>query len=423
MHAVRERFRHSFRTLRSRNFRLFLLGQLLSLSGSWAQQVAVGWLVYRLTQSPLLLGVVGFSSQFPSLLSTPVAGVWADRFDRQRILIACQTGMMIQATLLAVLVLTGSVTVWHVIALSVCLALLQGIEIPTRQSFFVELVEDRADLPNAIALNSSTFNASRLVGPAAAGLLISKIGEGGVFVLNAVSFSTVIAALLMMDVARRPQAASSQPMLAVLREGVSYAWRSQPIRALLSLVAVVSFFGIPFNVLLPIFARDVFGGGPDTLGFLVPATGLGALVGALYLAGRRSVRGLGRVIACAATTFAASLVVLGALDRTLPALALLFVTGAGLLVMLASTNTVLQTIVENDKRGRVMSLYTMSFLGTIPLGSLLAGYSAARLGASLTVTLGACFALLAIVAYWRAFPALRAQVLPVYARLGILPEG
>ena len=417
-----ERFRHSFRALHSRNFRLFAIGQLLSLSGSWAQQVAVGWLLYRLTQSPVLLGVVGFASQFPSLLSTPLAGVWADRFDRHRILLACQTGMMVQAVLLAALVLTDTVVVWHIIALSVGLALIQGIEIPTRQSFFIELIEDRDDLPNAIALNSSTFNASRLIGPAVAGLLISKIGEGGVFTLNAVSFSTVIAALLMMDVKRRPRHPSQQSVLAVLREGVSYAWHSRPIRALLSLVALISFFGIPFNVLLPIFARDVFGGGPETLGFLVAATGLGALTGALYLAGRRSVCGLGRVIAVGATTFAASLVVLASLEQTLAALGLLFVTGAGLMVMLASTNTVLQTIVEDDKRGRVMSLYTMSFLGTIPVGSLLAGYSAARLGASVTVGLGGILCLSAVAVYWRAFPALRAEIRPVYARLGILPE-
>ena len=423
MHAASERFRHSFRALRSRNFRLFAVGQLLSLSGSWAQQVAVGWLVYRLTQSPVMLGIVGFASQFPSLLSTPLAGVWADRFDRHRILLACQTGMMIQATLLAVLVLTDAMTVWHVIGLSVWLALIQGIEIPTRQSFFVEMIENRDDLPNAIALNSSTFNASRFIGPAIAGLLIGKIGEGGVFTFNAISFSTVIAALMMMDVTRRPPTTSQQSLLAVLGEGVSYAWHSGPIRALLSLVAVLSFFGIPFNVLLPIFARDVFHGGPETLGFLVAATGLGAMTGALYLAGRRSVRGLGRVIAAAATTFAGSLIVLGSLDRTLPAVALLFIAGGGLMLILASANTVLQTIVEDDKRGRVMSLYTMSFLGTIPLGSLLAGYSAARLGASLTVTLGGVLCLLAVAVYWRALPALRAQVRPVYARLGILPEG
>ena len=423
MHAFRERFRHSVRALHSRNFRLFAIGQLLSLSGSWAQQVAVGWLVYRLTQSPLLLGIAGFASQFPSLFSTPLAGVWADRFDRHRILLACQTGMMIQAVLLAALVLTNTVTVWHIIALSVWLALIQGIEIPTRQSFFVELIENRDDLPNAIALNSSTFNASRLIGPAIAGLLISRIGEGGVFTLNAVSFSTVIAALLMMDVTRRPRHASQQSMLGVLREGVSYAWHTRPIRALLSLVALISFFGIPFNILLPIFARDVFGGGPETLGLLVAATGLGALTGALYLAGRRSVRGLGRVIAAGSTTFAASLVVLASLEHTLAALGLLFVTGGGLMVMLASTNTVLQTIVEDDKRGRVMSLYTMSFLGTIPVGSLLAGYSAAHLGASMTVGLGGILCLAGVAVYWRAFPALRAEIQPVYARLGILPEG
>jgi MFS family permease len=414
---------HSFRALRHRNFRLFLGGQIVSLAGTWMQQVALSWLVYRLTRSPFLLGLVGFAGQIPSLLLAPVAGVWADHGNRRRIVIATQALAMVQALLLAALVLSGRVTVGHVLALSVFLGLVNGVDIPTRQAFLVQMVTGREDLANAIALNSSVFNAARLVGPALAGVMIGMVGEGMVFLLNGLSYVAVIAALYGMTLgpyARTP--AVDEPMGRKLAAGFRYAFGFAPIRALLLLVAVVSLMGVPFTVLLPVFATDVLGGDAHTLGFLMAASGVGALVGALYLAGRTSVRGLGYVILAAVALFGASLIGLGLSRRAGLSMAALLGAGLGMMVQMASSNTILQTIVDDDKRGRVMSLYSMAFMGTVPFGSLFAGALASRIGAPRTVMLGGVACLLAAAAFARALPELRAQVRPIYVRLGIVPE-
>jgi MFS family permease len=415
--------KHGVRALRHRNFRLFLGGQIVSLAGTWMQSVALSWLVYRLTRSPFLLGLVGFAGQIPSLLLAPFAGVWADHGNRRRIVIGTQALAMVQALLLAALVLSGRVTVGQLVALSVFLGLVNGLDIPTRQAFLVEMVPGREDLANAIALNSSVFNAARLVGPAVAGVMIGLVGEGMVFLLNGLSYIAVIGALLAMKLG--PPAARrglDVPMGRRLAEGFRYAFGFPPIRALILLVGVVSLLGVPFTVLLPVFATEVLGGGANTLGFLMAASGVGALAGALYLAGRRTVRGLGDVILAAVVLFGSSLIGFGSSRMTALSMAALFGAGLGMMVQMASTNTILQTIVDDDKRGRVMSFYSMAFMGMVPFGSLLAGTLASRIGAPRTVMLGGAACLLAAAGFARALPGLRAQVRPIYVRLGIVPE-
>lgn len=416
-----DRIRFALRALRHRNFRLFTFGQSISLVGTWMQQVAVGWLVYRLTGSPFLLGLIGFVSQGPGFFLAPFAGVLADRYNKHRIVIAAQGVMMVQASVLAVLVLTGHVTIVWIVVLMALLGAASGFDVPARQSFLIDMVGDRDDLPNAIALNSSIFNAARLVGPAIAGIAIALVGEGWVILLNAASYVAVLASLLMMRVPRR----AGVPHGAVfghMAEGFRYAFGFPPIRALLLLVATVSLLAVPYTVLLPVVAREVLGGGPETLGFLMSAIGMGALGGALFLASRSTVRGLGRVIALAALLFGVALVGV-ALSRTLWAsLILLLLAGFGMMTQMASANTVLQTIVDDDKRGRVMSLYTMAFVGTAPIGSLLMGLLAARVGTTTTIALGGGAAIVAAGGFGRYLPVLRAQVRPIYERLGILPE-
>ena len=404
------------RALRHRNFRLFLGGQIISLAGTWMQQVALSWLVYRLTRSPFLLGLVGFAGQLPSLLLAPLAGVWADRADRRRIVIGTQVLAMLQALLLSALVLTGRVTIAQILVLSVFLGLVNGVDVPTRQAFLVEMVRGREDLAGAIALNSSVFNAARLVGPAVAGFMIGLVGEGVVFLLNGLSYVAVIAALVAMRLERRPPASPERPPVwRELKEGVRYAAGFAPLRALLLLVGLVSLVGVPFTVLMPVFATDVLHGGAHTLGLLVSSLGMGALGGALFLAARRTVRGLGRIILAAVTVFGVSLVAFGLSRSEWLSMLLLVIAGLGMMVHMASSNTILQTIVDEDKRGRVMSFYAMAFMGTVPLGSLLSGALAARIGAPATVVLGGALCLLGAAAFARVLPGLRAQIRPIYA--------
>jgi MFS family permease len=418
----RTRLASTVRALRHRNFRLFTLGQSLSLVGTWMQQVAVAWLVYRMTQSPFMLGLVAFVAQGPGFFIAPFAGVLADRFDRHRIVIITQVIMMVQALLLGMLVLTGNVTMGWILLLMALMGVTFGVDIPARQSFLVQLVDDRNDLPNAIALNSSMFNAARLVGPAAAGFAIAAIGEGWVIVINGISYIFVLAALLSMRITPRVRPAQHGAMLRNLREGVQYATGFRPIRAVLLLVATVALLGVPFTVLLPVIATEVLGGGPRTLGMLTAAIGLGALGGALFLAARSSVRGLGRVIVASALVFGASLVLFAFARSLLLALPLLTLAGFGMMAQMASSNTVLQTLVDDDKRGRVMSFYTMAFLGTAPIGSLLAGAAAARVGATWTIAVGGTACIAAALLFGRRLPILRRMVRPIYQRLGILPE-
>jgi MFS family permease len=407
--------------LRSRNFRLFFAGQTISLIGTWIQQIAMSWLVYRLTGSAFVLGLVGFLGQLPGFVIAPFAGVLADRWNRHRMLLATQSLAMIQALLLAVLVLTGRITVPILLVLSAFLGVVNGFDIPTRQSFLVDMVEHKEDLANAIALNSSMFNAARLVGPALAGVVIALVGEGICFLLNGLSYVAVLSALLAMTIEPKPAMAEPPRVLQQLLEGFDYAFGFAPMRAVLLLVALVSLTGTPYTVLMPVMAADVLHGGPDTLGTLMAATGLGALVGALYLASRRSVLGLGRLIAGAAALFGLGLVAFAHSRSVALSVAVLAAVGFGMMVQMASSNTILQTIVDEDKRGRVMSLYTMAFTGMMPLGSLLAGGAASRFGAPATIAAGGAICIAGAALFAGQLPRLREQVRPLYVRLGIMP--
>lgn len=411
------------RALRHRNYRLLFIGQGISLTGTWMQQLALSWLVYRLTGSALLLGVVAFAGRFPAFLVAPLAGVLADRWDRHRIVVATQTGAMLQATVLTVVVITGVVQVWHLIVLATVLGFATGMDIPARQSLFVDLVAgDRDALASAIALNSSLFNATRLVGPALGGVLLAAFGEGPVFAVNAASYVAVLWALLAMDLSLAPSTDGSGAVVQQLREGFRYAFRFSPIRALLTMMAAASLLGMPYVVLLPVFAADVLAGGPTTLGFLMSAAGLGALTGALYLAARRTVRGLSLVIVVAGIVFGASLVAFSGSRMLWLSALLLLPVGAGMMVLSASVNTILQTIVPTEMRGRIMSLYMMAFMGMSTIGSLSAGTIADVLGAPITVALGGLGCLVMIGWFARQRPGLRALVRPIYRELGLIPE-
>lgn len=414
---------HAFRALRRRNYRLLFLGQTVSLTGSWMQQLALSWLVYRMTGSALLLGVVAFAGQLPGFVIAPIAGVMADRWNRHRIVVATQSLMMVQAATVAVLVLGGWIEVWHLIALATLLGCLTGLDIPARQALFVDLVEgDREDLANAIALNSSLFNATRLVGPSLGGFLIARLGEGPVFAINAASYIGVLVALLAMRLDPSAVAAAGGSVLHRLREGFGYAFGFQPVRALLLHIAAVSLVGMPYVVLLPVFAEDVLGGGARTLGLLMSAAGLGALAGALYLAGRSTVRGLSRIIVAAGFVFGGGLIAFSFSRSLAVSMALLVVAGAGMMILSASTNTVLQTVVAPEMRGRLMSLYTMAFMGMGTFGSLIGGWIASQLSAPTAVALGGAGCMAAAAWFETRRPALRALIRPVYRELGIIPE-
>ncbi len=410
------------RALRHRNYRLFFSGQSLSLIGTWLTRIATSWLIYRLTGSALLLGILGFAGQVPTFLLAPLAGVLVDRWDRHRVLVITQVMAMIQSGVLAALALAGVINVWHVLVLSVVQGIINAFDMPARQALVVEMVEDRADLPNAIALNSSMVNAARLLGPSVAGVLIASVGEGYCFLVDAVSYLAVIASLLLMRLTPRARAPRTSRVLADFKEGWFYAVGFKPIRAVLLLLAVVSLMGTPYTVLLPVIAREVLGGGPSTLGILTAASGLGALGGAIYLASRRSVLGLGRVIVGSTAAFGIGLVAFSRASALWICLPLMFVTGAGMMLQMASSNTILQTIVEEDKRGRVMSLFAMAFFGTVPFGSLLAGVLATRLGAQNTILVGGAVCVLASLVFLRGLPELRRWVRPIYVQMGILPE-
>lgn len=417
-----ERLRFFMRAFRSRNYRLYFAGQSVSLTGTWMQQVAMNWLVYRLTDSAFLLGLVSFVGQVPSFLLTPVAGVLADRRNRRPLLIVTQSLAMLQAALLAVVVLAHRVQVWQIILLSLFLGVVNSFDIPTRQAFVVEMVDHREDLGNAIALNSSMVNGARLIGPSLAGILVAAVGEGICFVLNALSYLAVIGALSAMRVAPRELGRERPHPLQELREGFSYAYGFAPIRSILLLVSLVSLMGMPYAVLMPIFAREVLHGGVHTFGFLMAASGVGALTGTLYLAARKSVLGLGRVIVRAVLFFGGGIIVF-ALSPFLPlSLAALAAAGFGAMSLVASSNTILQTIVEEDKRGRVMSFFAMSFIGMAPFGSLMAGTLAGIIGARETLLIGGGACLAGAFFFARQLPALRAEIRPHYARMGIIPQ-
>jgi MFS family permease len=409
------------RALRHRNYRLFFAGQSLSLVGTWITRIATSWLVYRLTGSALLLGIVGFCGQIPTLFLAPVAGVFVDRWDRHRVLVVTQVLSMLQSFALAGLALAGVITVVDVLALQILQGIINAFDTPARQAFVVSMIEDRGDLPNAIALNSTMVNASRILGPSIGGVLIAAVGEGWCFLADGVSYLAVIASLLAMRVTRAARPASQAPVLDELRAGFAYVTGFSPISTALILLAVVSTMGMPYTVLMPAVTAKLLHGGPHTLGLLMTMAGLGALGGAVYLASRTTVVGLGRVIVAASALFGMGLVAFGLSRALWLSLLIMPLVGAGFMVSLAATNTVIQTLTEEHLRGRVMAFYTMSFLGTAPLGSLLAGVLADRIGEPLTIVAGGVACLLGSAWFGSRLPGLREQVRPIYVQRGILP--
>jgi MFS family permease len=416
------RFSGIFRTLRYRNFRLFFGGQLISLVGTWMQQLAVTWLVYRLTGSAFLLGTIGFISQLPSFLLSTFAGVLADRFNRHRMVIVTQILAMVQATILAILTLTGAITVWEIVVLMVILGCINAFDIPARQSFLLEMVENKEDLGNAIALNSSMFNGARLLGPSIAGLVIAAIGEGLCFLLNAVSFIAVILALLSMKIPKKEKPAASHGVLKGFKEGIHYVWTFAPIKYILIQLALVSFMGMPYAVLMPIFAGEILHGGPHTLGFLMGAIGVGALAGAVFLASRKSAVGLGKWIPIGSTIFGTTLAVFSFSTYQWISISLLPFVGFGMMVQMASSNTMLQTIVDDDKRGRVMSFYTLAFMGTMPFGSLFAGSIASKIGAPHTLLISGIACIIGALFFTTKLPMIRNEIRPIYRKIGLIPN-
>ena len=411
---------HLTRALRHRNYRLFFSGQTVSLVGTWITRIATSWLVYRLTHSVFLLGVVGFFGQIPTLVLAPFAGVLVDRWNRHRILVVTQVLSMLQSAALAVLTFAGIITVADILVLQVVQGIINAFDTPARQAFVVEMVSDRADLPNAIALNSSMVNASRIIGPSIGGVLIAIAGEGWCFAVDAISYLAVLASLIAMRLERSASRTTETRLLEELRTGFHYVSRFPPVRDSLFLLALVATMGMPYTVLMPAIAANVLHGGPHTLGYLMTASGLGALAGAFYLASRRTVLGLGRVMVTATAAFGAGLLAFSFSRQLAVSLLVLPVVGGGMMVVMASTNTILQTIVEDDMRGRVMSFYTMAFLGTAPLGSLLAGFVADHIGPMRTITLGGVACLIAAAIFALRLPTLRAHVRPIYVERGIL---
>jgi MFS family permease len=360
----------------------------------WMQSVAMGWLVYRLTNSAMMLGVIGFVNQIPAFILSPIAGVYADRWNRRPMLMCTQAMLMLQSLTLAGLVLSGAVEVWHLLALAFFSGLVNAFDAPARQSFVFDMIEQKEDLGNAIALNSAIFNGSRLIGPSLAGIIIAATGEGICFLINGLSYLAIIAALRAMTITPKEHTVQKTHVLHELREGFTYVYNHVPIRSLLLLVALVSLVGMPYVVLMPIFAKEILRGGPSTLGFLMAGSGIGALTGALFLASRRDFSGTGRLIPVAAAIFGTGLIAFSFSRIFIYSFMLLLMSGFGLMVQMALSNTSLQTTVEDDKRGRVMSFYTMAFMGMAPFGSLLAGGLAHRIGAPNTLLLGglACVA-------------------------------
>ena len=406
--------------LKSRNYRLFFAGQGISLIGSWMTQIATVWLVYHLTSSPLMLGVVGFTSQIPNFILTPFGGVLVDRFSRHRILITTQVLAMLQSLTLAVLALSGMINIELILILSFIQGVISAADAPARQAFVTELVDRQEDLANAIAINSTMFNGARLIGPAIGGLLIAGVGEAYCFLIDGISYLAVIMALLAMRFQPKKMPKIDGSPLQRIKEGFIYAFDCPPIRAILLLSALVSLMGMQYTVLVPVFADKILNGNAQTLGFLMAASGVGAVFGGIYLATRTTVVGLGKLIILGPALLGIGLIIFS-LSRYLPlSLLAMLLVGLGIILQVASGNTVLQTIIDDDKRGRVMSLHTMSFLGIVPFGSLLGGAIADRIGAPNTLIIAGIACLFGSIFFSRQLPALQKIVHAIYVRKGII---
>ncbi len=405
-----------FRAFGARNYRLFFMGQAISLIGTWTQQVAISWLVYRLTGSTLLLGVVAFANQIPSFFLGPLAGVVADRCDRKRLLLSTQALAMIHALILSVLVLAHWIQTWHIVALSIFIGVVNAFDMPARQSFVVQMINNKADLGNAIALNSAMFNSARFIGPAVAGLLITTVGEGICFLLNGISYIAVLTALAAIEVVPKENSrGGNAPVLDQFMEGLRYALSVKPIIAILCLLSLYSIAGAPYLVLMPAFAKDVLHGGAHTFGFLMSAAGIGALTATIFLASLRSAAGLIKLIPAAAAVFSLSVAAFAVSRNFILSVIFLLVAGFTMMIQIASSNTIIQTIVDEDKRGRVMGLYAMSFLGAMPFGSLLSGSIAAKIGVQNTLILGAACCLIGAAVFAVKLPLFCELLRPIFA--------
>ncbi|MEX1017613.1 MAG: MFS transporter [Phycisphaeraceae bacterium] len=416
--------RFFFRAFRSRNYRLFFLGQLTSLAGTWMSLMAMGWLVYRLTEDPFMLGLIGFCMHVPTFALSPIAGALVDRWNRRTVMVAAQSLDMLTMLALAALTLTGHVEVWHLLLGCSVLGTAKAFDLPARQSLVVEIIEHRDDLPNAIALNSSMFHGARMLGPMLGGLIIYLVGpngEGYCFLLDGLSYIAVIGALLALRLTARVEPATRKHLLHDMKEGFVHAFGFAPMRALMLLMGTIALLGIPYGTLLPAIARDVLEGTERTYSMLVAAGGLGAFLGAMYLAGRRSVLGLGRIIAACTVMFGLSLAGFSFSTHLWVSLPLLVVAGAVSMVAMAGTNTIIQTLVADETRGRVMSFFGMTFMGAMPMGALLAGKLATLIGAPTTILLGGLACAAAGLVFGLHIPALRAVARPVYIERGIIP--
>jgi MFS family permease len=414
--STRRKLATALRALRHRNFQLFFGGQLISLIGTWMQSVAQAWLVYRLTKSALLLGSVGFASQIPVFLVAPLGGITADRVNRQRLVIATQISSMILAGILAWLTLSGRVQVWHIFALASLLGVVNAFDIPGRQSFLVDMV-GKEDLMNAIALNSSMFNGARVIGPAIAGILVARIGEGWCFAANSISYVAVIVGLWLMHVRCAPRASKHSPIEDII-EGFRWVNHTRVIRALLLLIGLVSLVGMPYTVLMPIFADRILHGGARGLGILMGATGVGALFGALTLAVKTGVKGLGRWVVISCASLGVSLFLFSFSTSFWLSVVLLLPAGYSMMLQMACSNTLIQTMVPDQLRGRVMSVYSMMFMGMAPFGAFFGGALADRIGAPITIAIGGITCVLGAIWFERALPALRIE-----ARRLIIAQG
>jgi len=400
----------TFRALKSKNFRTFFYGQIVSLLGTFIQNIALGWLIYRLTDSAVYLGLIGFAGQIPSLILTPIAGVYADRLNRRKVLIAAQIISMLMAFTMAGLYFAGLIQVWHIIVIAIINGMALAFDTPFRHAFLLDMVGDKDLLQNAIALNSTLINGARFIGPMLGGFLIALFGEGYCFLINGLSFLAVIFALLALDVVPTHRGKQHGSVLRELIEGFQYSYNFKPIKYLLILVITTGFFGLPYQVFLPVFARDILQGGSQMLGFLTGSMGAGALLGAFYLASRKGVCGIPRLILISAITFGLALMGFSLSVYPLLSLILMFFTGFGMIVQFASTNTLLQTIVDEDKRGRVVALYGMSFMGITPLGSLLLGTITPWAGVKYTILVSGFICLIAALNYSRRIPMVKEVV-------------
>lgn len=415
-------FKFIFRALKYRNYRLFFIGQCISLIGTWMQVIAMSWLVYRMTNSALLLGFVAFSSQIPGLFFTPFAGVIIDRWSKRTILIVTQSLALFQALILAILVLSGITQVWHLVILGIFLGIINSFDMPARQSFVVEMVENRDDLGNAIALNSSIFNGARLVGPSLAGMLVASMGEGICFLINSISYIFVIAALLAMKIKPIKKNPKKSNILQEMLEGFSYSFGFKPIKYILLLLTLMSLMGMSYTVLMPIFAKIILHGNSKTLGFLVGSSGVGALIGAFYLASKKNVVGLPLIIVIGSSMFGFCIILFSLSKYLFLSLIIMLFAGFGMMVQMASSNTILQTILDEDKRGRVMSFYTLSFLGTMPFGNLIAGFIASKIGGPNALIIGGITCILGSMLFASKLKTINDAILLYYAKMPTNPD-